>query len=717
MSIVRAIDQTAAPLVRRCLPQALIVILLALPLAVLIPGAGGFPYPNDDARYTDMAISHYPNAIYLRRALFQEGRLPLWSPNILSGAPFAANPLAGIWYPPGWLALVLPLPLGFNLLVMMHLLWGGIGVFRLLRKDGLGLMAAVFGGMGFELLPKLFAHFGAGHVSLLYALPWTPWLLIAARCQARRNNAWWEAAVLALIFLADPRWSVYAALLWAVEHFFLSRLRGWFAIGFHLIRQGFMVFLLAAPLAVPLWELSRLSSRATMGVQDVLTHSLPPGRLLGLFFPDWGGFHEYMLYCGQAALVLCLLAWLSENQNRQLRFWMTTALLASFWALGSYLPPVTWLAQLPGLDMLRVPSRSLFLVGLAIIISAAYAVDRLSKGAFDSVVRRRAVLATTALAAFSLALTSGVWLLGQSAPPNFIWGSAVALISVAWIRLRLQYRLPIAVWLAGLAVVCLADWLIMDLSLFAYRPPEVTLAEGKFAAEYLAGRSGQFRVYSPSYSLPQQTAALYRLELADGVDPLQLQSYVDYMEKATGVPQSGYSVTMPPFANADPDSDNAQYSPDAERLGKLNVAYLVSAFELSGQGFELIGRFDSARIYRNLSWRPRVWVQAEQPFSHAEREVQIIEWKPERIEVQAQGPGILTLSEVFYPGWRVWIDGEEKPVVVVEGLLRAVQLPAGDHRVVFAFRPLSLYLGLALCAAAWLIILLTGWFNLRGRNR
>ena len=109
MNIERAKDQTVAPLFRCFLP--LVLILLALPLAVLVPGANGFPYPNDAARYSDVPISHYPNAIYFRRALLQEGRLPLWSPNILSGAPFAANPLAGMWYPPGWLVLALPLPL------------------------------------------------------------------------------------------------------------------------------------------------------------------------------------------------------------------------------------------------------------------------------------------------------------------------------------------------------------------------------------------------------------------------------------------------------------------------------------------------------------------------------------------------------------------------------------------------------------------------------
>jgi hypothetical protein len=291
------------------------------------------------------------------------------------------------------------------------------------------------------------------------------------------------------------------------------------------------------------------------------------------------------------------------------------------------------------------------------------------------------------------------------------------LASSLWINLGLQRRLSNIVWLAGLIIVCLVDWLVMDLSLFTYRSPNIVLAEGKTAAEFLADQNGQFRVYSPSYSLPQQSAILYGLELTDGVDPLQLQSYVSYMQIATGVPQRGYSVTMPPFANADPDFDNAFYVPDPERLGKLNVAYVAAAFDLSLKGLEYLGQFDSVRIYRNLAWRPRAWIQPEQFSSEWDDRVQIIEWKPERIELQAQGPGILTLSEINYPGWRVWVDGEERPIVVVEGLLRAVELPAGNRRVVFAFRPMSVYLGMALCGTACLFILFSRRLRFGGRNR
>ena len=104
-------------------------------------------------------------------------------------------------------------------------------------------------------------------------------------------------------------------------------------------------------------------------------------------------------------------------------------------------------------------------------------------------------------------------------------------------------RMSTNLWYTGLVALALVDWGLVDLSLIAFRSKDEVLAEGSAAAAYIASREGLFRVYSPSYSLPQSTAVVYRIPLADGVDPLQYAPYVDFMERASGVPSDGYSVT------------------------------------------------------------------------------------------------------------------------------------------------------------------------------
>ncbi|MBI3177491.1 MAG: hypothetical protein HYZ35_05835, partial [Chloroflexi bacterium] len=203
---------------------ALFLLWAALLLgpAALHPGWALMP-PRSP--FSDLLISHWPNAEFLRRSLFQFHQLPLWNPSILGGAPFAADPLAGLWYPPNWLAVILPLPFAFNLLLMLHLAWGGWGMARWARASGVGRWPALLAGLAFAGMPKLIAHTGAGHISLVYAVAWTPWLMLSverATAIAKTHSVFIlhtctstqvrcrSSFILALIALADPRWAVYA---------------------------------------------------------------------------------------------------------------------------------------------------------------------------------------------------------------------------------------------------------------------------------------------------------------------------------------------------------------------------------------------------------------------------------------------------------------------------------------------------------------------------
>jgi hypothetical protein len=696
---------------------------LFIPLVILLPWLNSFPYPSPGAAFSDLTISHYPNALYLSRELLAGHGLPLWSDAILSGYPFAANPLAGLWYPAGWLALIVPLPFGFNLLVALHLFFGGLGMYLLLKLEGLSRPAALLGGLAFEAMPKLFAHYGAGHLTLLYAVPWTPWLLLSTsqgmRFAFRRWDVTfriWPPVILAFICLADIRWAAYAGVLWLAYSFYHSRpvprkLPAFIAgIGIQLFLAG----LLSAPGWLPLLEFTRLSTRAQLMAADVLVYSLPPARLLGLLFPDFGGFHEWMLYPGILVVALSLLAGLWGAVRRQARFWLGVAALSLLFSLGQAIPFMTLLSHLPGLDLLRVPSRALFLTGLSLAALGAYGLDHILAGP-SQVEKRQSRLVLTALAVFALVLTVGIWAFTRgSLPLNFAWGAGFVLVGVFWIILGLRNKVASGIWLAILLGLCLFDWMVVDRSLFSARSTASVLSEGEAAARFLADQPGMFRVYSPSYSLPQQTAARYGLELADGVDPLQLQSYVSFMEVATGVPAEGYSVTMPPFPNGDPGQANPRFLPDLARLRLLNVRYLIAEFDLPAPGLELEARFGDMRVYRNRLALPRAWIQPEdvQP-GDLSRPVELNSWSPNKLSMTADGPGLLVLSEIAYPGWKVWVDGSPAQEQVVAGLLRGVSLGNGLHNVVFVFQPMSVMVSLLMAGVGGLILILLVWLSKR----
>jgi hypothetical protein len=62
---------------------------------------------------------------------------------------------------------------------------------------------------------------------------------------------------------------------------------------------------------------------------------------------------------------------------------------------------------------------------------------------------------------------------------------------------------------------------------------------------------------------------------------------------------------------------------------------------------------------------------------------------------------LLLVHDLYYPGWVAEVDGRQKPLIQVDLLFRAVEVPAGMHQVTFKFAPFSLEnlkgaLGLAL---------------------
>jgi hypothetical protein len=75
-----------------------------------------------------------------------------------------------------------------------------------------------------------------------------------------------------------------------------------------------------------------------------------------------------------------------------------------------------------------------------------------------------------------------------------------------------------------------------------------------------------------------------------------------------------------------------------------------------------------------------------------------LEYEPETITVIAlnPAPAYVVFSEVWYPGWRAWVDGVEAPIHRANFAFRAVYLPqAGEHTVVMRFEPVSWKIGLS----------------------
>lgn len=85
-------------------------------------------------------------------------------------------------------------------------------------------------------------------------------------------------------------------------------------------------------------------------------------------------------------------------------------------------------------------------------------------------------------------------------------------------------------------------------------------------------------------------------------------------------------------------------------------------------------------------------------------QAKITSYQPERVEVAVSldSPGWLVLSDTVYPGWQVTVNGQPADIIPANLLFRAVELPAGEHQVVFTFQPRSFQIGAGVSGVALL---------------
>jgi uncharacterized membrane protein YfhO len=89
------------------------------------------------------------------------------------------------------------------------------------------------------------------------------------------------------------------------------------------------------------------------------------------------------------------------------------------------------------------------------------------------------------------------------------------------------------------------------------------------------------------------------------------------------------------------------------------------------------------------------------------------------MQVELPAPGVLVLSDSWYPGWTVTVDGQAAALLRANLLFRAVVLPAGEHTVVFEYESASLTRGVAAALTGGVVVavLLVAALVLAGASR
>lgn len=500
---------------------------------------------------------------------------------------------------------------------------------------------------------------------------------------------------------------------------------------------------LSAAQLLPTLEFTRYSTRAQLGY-PFTSGGFALHELVTILIP--GYFGGSPLYVGIIPLLLALYAILANkipnpqspiptssahpsplnpqppitNAKAPLRyyqlpttFWLALALIALFLSLGdsSFLYSLFYLFA-PGFAQIRNQERAAFLWSFALAMLAAIGAARLAlpSGKLRRVIfecgqtfLRWAMVTTIALVALAylgalanegekVNLFPGV--LRQLVPTFFY-------LLVAWALWRLRFRAFVSRrWLMA-SVACL-----IGLNLFSVNGsynfqqptppnyfPETTLTRALLAEL----RTNPLARVASEGLLPGEhnAGADYGFADINGNDPLHLQA----------------TETFDQAVN------------ELRKFQLLGVQYVVTKRAITHGAFTLLATEGDARLYHYTEAMPRAWlvhhatvIPAEKIFatlnSHEfNHQMSVVLSSPSpialavppqptdgvaitqhgaghlTIQTASTTNGLLVISEIFYPGWKAYVDGQAAPIMSANGLLLAVPMPSGSHKIELTYDP------------------------------
>ena len=168
-----------------------------------------------------------------------------------------------------------------------------------------------------------------------------------------------------------------------------------------------------------------------------------------------------------------------------------------------------------------------------------------------------------------------------------------------------------------------------------------------------------------------------------------------------------------------PVSPASAYVSDSARLREVAATPSLRLFEVPGmQRARVVGKLrvmpSEEQVLRSLDLLPQIGLDPQKealvsaaqaatialPRNARSSKADLARAEADRLEVRAEGPGLLVLSEAWDPGWTARVDGTEARVHRVDAALMGVVLTEGRHHVTFRYQPRGFRAGLVLAALA-----------------
>jgi hypothetical protein len=347
----------------------------------------------------DLTFLFLPHHLSIIKVISQYGHVPFWDSRGFGGRPLVGNPQGGLFYPPVWAVWWAGVPAALGWLTIGHLLWGGFGVYLLLRSADLERWPATIAAGVYLASPFLLAHMFEGHYPHVWSACWYPWAFWAFNEQraGRVRGLLILPLVLSLMYLTGhpQEWYllVLALSIWTLADAInslrsgalrpaVSKLLNW--SGVMALSLGLAAVDLAPQWAVRPWLLR--AHESGLGVELPGRYHLQAVNALQLLSPtalggpsDYFGSDNYwetVFSIGLVPLVLAVIAVFRHPNRKVVHGWLLLVGLAVWFACGRRLGLFALFYSLvPGMSGFRVPARALFLANLGGAVLAGMGVE------------------------------------------------------------------------------------------------------------------------------------------------------------------------------------------------------------------------------------------------------------------------------------------------------------------------------------------------------
>ena len=664
--------------------------------------------------------------------IVKEKFIPFWNPYSAIGMPLLAN-ITTSFLSPFYLHLIIwNTELGWNIAYVIRLLFVVIFSYLFFRRLKLSYFsstqaALLFGFNGYSSLYLNIFHFNVD--AMLPFLLWSGIKFFESKTPL--NSLLFVIGIISLIFGGNPQNTILVSVfvigflcVYSASNFSSKlrfKIKNLHTLAFYIVSP----FIIAIGITYFYWyPFIELFYNSFHPLHNGMTgtFSLPTDSLLGLIYPFFRSQPEkailFIPYIGFFTLPIIFLG-LDLKANKNIKIYILCVILISLLKVIGKPDFLNQIGNLPVLNNIGFfKYLSPFFFSVSILF--AFSLDSLSYNSYNfKNYKIYLIFGYTILGFFFLTffnIKSGffnVWIIFQS----FCF-----LVFIILFGLILKKRIN-KNKIIYFSIFILIELLAIRLSTYSNLPPlGYAFREPNFVTYIKSVREHEYdRIFGTGSILMGDLASLYQIQDIRGTSPTIDSNYFNFMKKL--ILKNNLDIHSE-------TTTSSKYYPESKKyLDLLGVNYLVfddcnllqnisgtklvytekcltiykntNAFKRAFFAYNYeraeslnilskLEKYDSNKLRNTiiLEEGSKNYFLSNNRFLH-KATVEILSYLPNTVEISVKtlAPGFLVLTDLYYPGWNVYVDDFKSQTLRVNSIFRGVYVESGNHIISFKYEP------------------------------